>query len=167
LALAHPEKVRRLILVATSGGIDVEAFGAEDWREDYVSEFPEAASWVTKQRVDLSTELSSIRVPTCLIWATSDPISPVAIGSALAAALPTGVLHVIAGGTHMVARERPGEIRRWSSSTSAQPPKVVEPRVLLRRPGGNVEAASASSAAESAAAVSFSSAAPDLVAADS
>lgn len=50
LALRHPEKVRRLVLVASSGGIDVEGFGAEDWRDEYVLEFPNAAAWVTEQR---------------------------------------------------------------------------------------------------------------------
>src|SRR3954469_557471 len=32
LALAHPEKVSRLVLAATSGGVDVAGLGASDWR---------------------------------------------------------------------------------------------------------------------------------------
>jgi len=44
VALRYPEKVRRLVLVATSGGIDVDALGAGDWRADYRAEFPTAAA---------------------------------------------------------------------------------------------------------------------------
>ncbi|MCW2975681.1 MAG: alpha/beta hydrolase fold protein, partial [Actinomycetia bacterium] len=32
VALRHPGKVRRLVLVATSGGVDVELLGGADWR---------------------------------------------------------------------------------------------------------------------------------------
>ena len=110
LALAHPRKLRRLVLVATSGGLEIDAFGAEDWRKEYVSAFPEAASWVTEQRVDHGRELGNISVPTCLIWGDADPISPVAVGRAVAAALPRSTLHVVVGGTHMMGRERPDEI---------------------------------------------------------
>jgi pimeloyl-ACP methyl ester carboxylesterase len=110
LALTHPRKIRRLVLVATSGGLDTNPFGAEDWREDYASEFPDAAPWVTEQHVDHSRELGKISVPTCLIWGDADPISPVAVGRAVDAALQHSTLHVIAGGTHTMARERPDEI---------------------------------------------------------
>ncbi len=75
-------------------------------------EFPNAASWVTEQRLDHSTELESIRIPTCLIWGDADPISPLAIGQALAAGLPSSILHVIKEGTHMLARSDPTRSRR-------------------------------------------------------
>jgi pimeloyl-ACP methyl ester carboxylesterase len=35
LAARYPEKVRRLVLVATSGGFDLAAHGADDWRQEY------------------------------------------------------------------------------------------------------------------------------------
>src|SRR5205807_4010675 len=35
IALAHPQLVRRLVLTVTSGGVDMAAFGASDWRADY------------------------------------------------------------------------------------------------------------------------------------
>lgn len=110
LALAHPGKIRRLVLVATSGGTDVGRFGAEDWRADYRSAFPGAAAWVTEQHVDHTRELPGIEIPVCLIWGDEDPISPPAVGRALADALPHSSLHIISGGTHMLARERPDEI---------------------------------------------------------
>ncbi len=110
LALAHPRKVRRLVLVATSGGLDVSARGAADWREAYVSEFPDAASWVTEQHIDYGPRLGKLTVPTCLIWGDADPVSPLVVGHALDDVLPRSSLHVVAGGTHALARERPDEV---------------------------------------------------------
>jgi len=107
LALARPRKIRRLVLVATSGGIDVDALGAGDWREEYRTEFPRAGAWVTEDRVDHGSELGGLELPVCLIWGDADPISPVAVGQALQARLKRSVLHVIAGGTHALAREHP------------------------------------------------------------
>jgi pimeloyl-ACP methyl ester carboxylesterase len=110
LALAHPRKVRRLVLVATSGGLDVTALGVEDWREPYAVEFPHAAPWVRAEHLDYTRELGSLRVPTCLIWGDADPISPLAVGRRLESLLPDSTLHVLGGGTHVVAEERPDEV---------------------------------------------------------
>lgn len=111
LALSHPGKIRRLVLVATSGGLDVGRLGAEDWRAEYEAEYPAAAAWVT-QHVDHTPGLPGIEIPTLLIWGDGDPISPVAVGRALDRALPHSALHVVRGGTHMLARERPDEVAR-------------------------------------------------------
>jgi len=110
LALARPEKIRRLVLVATSGGLDVSALGGSDWRGEYRSEFPEAAVWVTGDHLDYSSLLPSISIPVSMIWGDADPISPVSVGTALNATLPRSTLHVVAGGTHAVAREHPDQV---------------------------------------------------------
>lgn len=110
VALAHPSKVRRLVLVAASGGLDVTALGATDWREQYRAEFPNAAPWVWEQRPDYGDAIATVTAPTLLVWGDADPISPVAVGERLAEQLPRSALRVIRGGTHDVARERPGEI---------------------------------------------------------
>src|SRR5437879_10834250 len=39
-ALKHPDKVQSLVLVATSGGVDVTGLGGADWRADYRAEHP-------------------------------------------------------------------------------------------------------------------------------
>lgn len=110
LALALPAKVRRLVLVATSGGIDVAALGGSDWRREYRREFPNAAAWVTGDHLDYTPLMSAIEQPVCLIWGDSDPISPVAVGERLHAMLPVSALHVISGGGHALAREHPEKV---------------------------------------------------------
>ncbi|MFZ0087994.1 MAG: alpha/beta hydrolase [Solirubrobacteraceae bacterium] len=112
VALAYPRKIRRLVLVATSGGVDIARLGGEDWRAEYAAEFADAAPWVTSHHVDHSPDLRRVKTPTCLIWGDDDPISPLAVGRALDRALPCSGLHVVRGGTHMLARERPGEVAK-------------------------------------------------------
>ena len=110
VALRHPDKVRRLVLVATSGGVDVARFGAADWREEYRREFPRASAWVTAERPDHTSEIGRIDAPTLLVWGDSDPISPVTVGEHLASLLPNATPRVIPGGTHGMAAERPDDV---------------------------------------------------------
>jgi pimeloyl-ACP methyl ester carboxylesterase len=110
LALEHPRHVRRMVLTVTAGGMDVEAFGAEDWRPGYRQEYPEAATWLYEARPDYSTRLSEVTVPALLVWGEDDPISPVAVGKEFLRLLPHAELVVIPGGTHAVALERPDEV---------------------------------------------------------
>jgi len=110
LALRYPEKVRRLVLVATSGGIDVDLLGAGDWRADYRAEFPNAAAWVTEPTVDYTARLADVSAPTLLLWGDEDPISPLAVAGRLAELLPNTVMAVIRGGTHAVAVEQPDAV---------------------------------------------------------
>jgi pimeloyl-ACP methyl ester carboxylesterase len=110
LALRHPDKVRRLVLVATSGGLDVGSLGGADWREAYTRSFTDAPSWITSERPDHTAELATVGAPTLLLWGDADPISPVSVGRALAALLPRATLHVVPGGTHSLGRDRAAEI---------------------------------------------------------
>lgn len=59
--------------------------------------------WFISYHDDLTDKLPSLSMPTLLIWGDADPISPVAVGERLAAALPHAKLHVIPGGDHGVA----------------------------------------------------------------
>ena len=112
VAVRYPEKIRRLVLVATSGGIDVAALGASDWRAEYRAEFPRAAKWVAEQQVDYASRLACITAPTLLLWGDRDPISPLAVGRRLAGLLPNGRLTILPGGTHAVATEQPLAVAR-------------------------------------------------------
>jgi len=110
LALAKPHKIRRLVLVATSGGLNVANLGGANWRAEYQREFPEAAQWVTGDAADRTPDLARIANPTCLIWGGNDPLSPVAVGATLARVLPHSSLHILREGSHMLAREHPAEV---------------------------------------------------------
>jgi pimeloyl-ACP methyl ester carboxylesterase len=104
LALERPERVRRLVLTVTSGGVDMAGLGGADWRSDYRKSFPNAAGWITEARASSPLPVERIAAPTLLIWGDVDPISPVAVGKHLAIRLPNARLHVVAGGDHDVAQ---------------------------------------------------------------
>lgn len=110
LALRHPQTVTRLVLAATSGGLDVTRFGASDWRPAYRAAYPQAAPWITEARADHTAEIGRIAQPALLLWGEADTVSPVAVGRHLATLLPDAELHVIPGGTHGFAQERAAEI---------------------------------------------------------
>jgi pimeloyl-ACP methyl ester carboxylesterase len=110
VALGRPELVRRLVLVATSGGVDLSRFGVHDWRPNYRESYPAAADWITNHRVDLSERLRTMRAPTLLLWGGDDAISPPAVGSYLESLLPRAHLVVTPGGDHMFARDRAAEV---------------------------------------------------------
>jgi len=103
IALEHPERVRRLVLCVTSGGVDMAGLGASDWRADYRRSFPEAASWITDGSATPPLPVEKITAPTLLIWGDKDPISPVAVGRHLAERLPNAHLEIVPGGDHDVA----------------------------------------------------------------
>lgn len=111
-ALARPALVRSLVLTATSGGLDVRALGAADWRASFAQTFPSVPDWFARDRSDLTAQLGAVKQPVLLIWGDSDPISPVAVGEALCARLPHAELVVLAGGDHDLARDRADEVAR-------------------------------------------------------
>jgi pimeloyl-ACP methyl ester carboxylesterase len=61
IALARPTMVHRLVLTATSGGVDMERFGASDWRADYRSQFPQEPTGSCSVARPRSSPLSSSR----------------------------------------------------------------------------------------------------------
>jgi len=67
VALVAPEKVRRLVLAVTSGGIPMTDHGAADWRGDYRRTFPRAASWILDAPADISPRLDRISQPALLL----------------------------------------------------------------------------------------------------
>ncbi len=112
--------IRRLVLTATSGGIDMKPFGQSDWRKDYLRDMPHVPTWFVDDHSDLSDVLPGIEVPTLLLFGDSDPIAPVSVGRFLESKLPHARLVVIEGGDHEMATRIPdvvaGHIREFLSS---------------------------------------------------
>ncbi|MFW2074967.1 alpha/beta fold hydrolase [Acinetobacter gerneri] len=103
-ALQMPEKIRALILVATSGGIDLSRFDVKDWREEYKNTF-QVPDWFVEHTEYLDEKLHEIKCPILLIWGDSDPISPVAVAVYLQQKLAHAELVVIEQGQHDLAYE--------------------------------------------------------------
>jgi pimeloyl-ACP methyl ester carboxylesterase len=109
-ALAVPHRIRALVLSVTSGGLDLAALGAVDWRPQFEQHNPHAPRWFLDARDDLAPQLAQIFAPVLLLWGDTDPISPVKVGQRLAQLLPDAELVVIPGGTHDLASERASEV---------------------------------------------------------
>lgn len=107
IALEHPEKVRRLVLVTTSGGVDVRGLGGSEWRADYRATYPSAAAWITEASASPDLPVEKIMAPTMLIWGDADTISPPAVGEHLASRIPGARLTVLPGGDHDLAVRMP------------------------------------------------------------
>jgi len=103
VALRRPESVTRLVLTATSGGIPIADLGIADWRFAFFAANPNVPRWIADQRIDLSSRLHSVQVPTLLLWGDSDPISPVAVAIRLQSLIEHAERHVIPGGDHDLA----------------------------------------------------------------
>ncbi len=110
LAIELPERVSRLVLAATSGGLDVRRLGAADWRPEYRASFPDAPGWFVDDRTDLSDRLDAIRAPTLLLWSDSDPLSPPAVALHLAERIAGARLALVRNGSHAFASEQPDEV---------------------------------------------------------
>lgn len=107
LALAHPERLRKVVLLATSGGVDMEALGGIDWRDTFRRLQPSAPTWFLEERADLTPELGKITLPTLLIYGDADLIAPPRVGQLLQEKLPNARLEVLAGATHDLELDYP------------------------------------------------------------
>ncbi|WP_321878535.1 alpha/beta fold hydrolase [Paraburkholderia bannensis] len=102
-ALAKTALVTHIVLAVTSGGLDTEALGAQDWRADFAAKNPQMPDWFLTLREDLTGELAYIQQPVMLLWGDEDPVSPLAVGERLLELLPNSELDVVNGGGHDLA----------------------------------------------------------------
>ena len=121
VALRRPELVTHLVLIATSAGLDTEPLGVSNWRPAMRVEHPDNPAWI-EERVDLTAALADLRMPTLLIWARDDKLSPVAVGAQLHQLIANSTLVSFASADHWVAHEHARDvaalIRRHGEPTS-------------------------------------------------
>jgi pimeloyl-ACP methyl ester carboxylesterase len=111
LVLEHPARVRRLVLVATTGGIDVQSLGAAEWRESsWVAERPEMPRWFIEDRSDFSDHLHTVKAPTLVLIGDADPLATLGVGEHLRDRIRGAELEIVEGGTHSMAEEFPERI---------------------------------------------------------
>jgi pimeloyl-ACP methyl ester carboxylesterase len=122
LAVEVPGRVDRLVLCATSGGVDVRRLGGAEWRDAFRAARPDVPSWFETDRTDLTGRLGAIRAPTLLLWSDVDPVSPLAVGEFLKARIPGARLRTVAGGSHAFASERAEEVAPLVRAHLAPPP---------------------------------------------
>lgn len=105
LALEHPERVRRLVLCAPSGGFDVVGRGGADWRAG-----APPTDLFASDRTDLTERPLDPPHEGTVIYGDEDPIAPEPAASFLARAIPGASLVCVAGGDHVMADRRPDEL---------------------------------------------------------
>lgn len=103
--LQKTELVKGLILIATSGGINLDRFEVQDWRQFYRQEYVEYPDWFVTTKVDYEQSLLDIEVSTLLIWGDQDPISPIEVGEYLNQLLQKSKLYIVEGGDHLLAEK--------------------------------------------------------------
>ncbi|WP_433847911.1 alpha/beta fold hydrolase [Acinetobacter proteolyticus] len=109
-ALQKTDLVKGLILIATSGGINLDRFQVQDWRQFYRQEYVEYPDWFVTTKVDYEQSLSDIEVDTLLIWGNQDPISPIEVGQYLNQILQKSKLYIVDGGDHQLAEKYAEEV---------------------------------------------------------
>ncbi len=120
-ALQRPAQLTHLVLAVTSGGVDMAAHHAADWRPAFRAANPGAPAWFADYREDLSERIGAISAPTLLLWGDADPISPLAVGRRLNELIPHSSLHVLAGGQHDLVVKFAPEVARLIAAHLAAP----------------------------------------------
>jgi len=109
-ALQKPQLVKGLVLIATSGGINLERFNVQDWREAYRQTFLKYPDWFITTNANYEEFLSDINAETLLIWGDQDSVSPVEVGTYLNQLFKNSRLHVVKGGDHQLAEKYADEV---------------------------------------------------------
>lgn len=111
-ALEKAEMVKGLVLIATSGGLDLSGFDVEDWRSAYQEHYLNYPDWFVHTRINHEHRLHDIQQPVLLIWGDQDRISPVSVGVHLQHLFPAANLLVVPEGDHALAEQQASKIAR-------------------------------------------------------
>ncbi|MCU4414306.1 alpha/beta hydrolase [Acinetobacter sp. WU_MDCI_Axc73] len=102
-ALQKPKLIQGLVLIATSGGIDLSQFDVADWRQSYAKAFLNYPDWFMTAKINYEPQLVQIQQKILLIWGDQDQVSPVAVGQYLNDRFRDAKLKIIRGGEHDLA----------------------------------------------------------------
>jgi pimeloyl-ACP methyl ester carboxylesterase len=108
--LQKKDLIKGLVLIATSGGINLERFKVQDWRQLYRLEYLESPDWFVTTKVDYEEFLSTIEIETLLIWGDQDTVSPIEVGQYLNQILKKSKLYIVEGGDHGLAKQDADEV---------------------------------------------------------
>lgn len=109
--LMQTQKIKALILLATSGGFDLSGFNCHDWRENYVNQYPDVPLWFINHQDCFSHEqIESIQLPVLLIWGDQDLLSSVQVGEFLQQHLGNAELKIIHNADHFFANTHAKEV---------------------------------------------------------
>lgn len=109
-ALEKTSLIKGLILIATSGGVNLDQFQVQDWREFYQQEYAEYPNWFITTSINYEEFISSIDIKTLLIWGDHDPINPVEVGKYLNHLIEKSNLYIVEGGDHQLAEKCANEV---------------------------------------------------------
>ena len=109
-AIQKSSLIKVLVLIATSGGMDLTPFKVKDWRCEYQHQYPTYPQWFMQTKVNYEVYFKRIDIPILLIWGDNDPISPIAVGQYLKACFPNAELCIVKGGKHDLAQEYSEEV---------------------------------------------------------
>ena len=109
-ALQKPHLVKGLVLIATSGGINLKRFNVQDWREAYWQTFLKYPDWFVTTNANYEEFLADINVETLLIWGDKDRVSPVSVGQYLNQKFENSTLYVVKDGDHQLAEKHADEV---------------------------------------------------------
>jgi len=121
IALEQPERIRKLVLMATSGGVDVVKLGGLDWRDNFRKVQPDVPSWFVEDRTDVTEQLGRIQHPTLLVYGDDDLIAPVSVGQLLQQNLPHAQIEIIPDATHDLEIEFPDLIAAFIEAHLRKP----------------------------------------------
>ncbi|WP_043972728.1 alpha/beta fold hydrolase [Acinetobacter sp. NBRC 110496] len=108
--LQKSDLVKGLVLIATSGGINLDRFQVQDWRQFYQQEYIEYPDWFVTTKVDYERYLPDVEIETLLIWGNQDPISPIEVGQYLNQILQKSKLYTVEDGDHQLAEKCADEV---------------------------------------------------------
>lgn len=109
-ALQKSDLVKGLVLIATSGGINLDQFQVQDWRQGYQAEYLQYPDWFVTANIAYENSLTDVDIKTLLIWGDQDFISPVPVGQYLNRILKNSTLYIVKNGDHQLAEKYANEV---------------------------------------------------------